>query len=720
MTHSARSWGMQRPSLALEPLESRELLTLFGNLVFPADNPWNQRIDNAPVAANSATLVASIGLTAGLKADFGANLWEGAYIGIPWNVVSGSQAKISVIVDAYPNESDLIPIPIPPGAVIEGDPRPGEENTGDRHLLVYDRDNHILYEAFNTHRPAETSDGQWHADSIAFWDLNTNYFRPPGWTSADAAGLPIVPGLVRPDEVLEKGRIDHPLRVTVPRSRNQYVFPASHHAGSNNPALPRMGERFRLRQDFNIAGFSPANQIILQAMKEYGLIVADNGSPWYVSGLPSSLWNDDDLQNLRRVRGSDFEAVDLTPRLAGLSQSEGSSAGGFQITVDGLNFGGAAGQMQVFFGTAAASLVSVKSDSQVTVTVPAHPAGTVQVTVRSPHGTIIGGEFTFVDEGPQPGRFQFGARTFRVGEADALALVTVLRTGGSTGTVSVRYATGGGTATAGSDYVAGSNVLTFGPGETSKTIEVALRDDTAVEGRETVRLTLSNPTGGATLGTVRSATLVVRDNDGTTPARFVAQVYQDLLGRPPDEAGLRVWVEQLGQGTRAQDVVLAIVASSESHARTVRMAYRDYLGRDPEDTGLAAWRSFLDQGGTEEQLRLALLGSDEFYSRNGSTSDRFLEGLYDLVLGRPLDPAGGQAWLAALRQGTPRHEVARTVLGSDENLRQEVDGLFENLLCRPADPAGLEAFLAALRRRTPSEVILGVMAGSEEYMNSCR
>src|SRR5205807_2030470 len=225
------------------------------------------------------------------------------------------------------------------------------QNTGDRHMLVYDKDNNIVYETFNTHRPAEEPDGQWHADAEAVWDLKKDSFRPPTFTSADAAGLPILPGLVRPDEVLDQGKITHALRFTVPSTDNQYVVPASHVAGSNNASLPRMGERFRLKQSVDISGYSAADQVILHALKDYGMIVADNGSSWYLSGEPSSRWSDDDLHNLSQLVGSDFEAVDLTPVLSGLDLHSGSTSGGGTLTIDGVNFSGGAGQTQVFFGT---------------------------------------------------------------------------------------------------------------------------------------------------------------------------------------------------------------------------------------------------------------------------------------------------------------------------------------------------------------------------------
>jgi hypothetical protein len=410
-----RSCGQQRVErangrrLLVESLEERALLSLQGNVLFPVDNPWNQVIADAPVAANSATLVASIGAGGYLHPDFGT-IYEGAYIGIPFTVVSASQPKIEVIVDAYADESDLVAVPIPAGAVLEGDPLPASQNTGDRHLIVYDKDNNVAYELYNVHRPAETADGKWHADSIALWDMSQNSFRTPSDTSADAAGLPILPGLVRPDEVLDQGVINHALRFTVPNSRNQYVYPASHQAGVNNASYPRMGERFRLKADFDISGFSPTNQVILQALKDYGMIVADNGSGWYLSGEPSSRWDDDDLHDLMSIVGSRFEAVDLRPIVTDVSADSGAATGGTSVTIVGQNFSGAAGQVQVFFGTAAAANVAVMSDSTLVVTTPLHAPGTVQVSVVTPYGTSAssaGSQFTFTSGATVAGRHVF-------------------------------------------------------------------------------------------------------------------------------------------------------------------------------------------------------------------------------------------------------------------------------------------------------------------------
>jgi hypothetical protein len=274
-----------------------------GQQVFPSNNPWNQDISAAPVDPNSAALIASIGLNTGLHPDFGT-VWDGAPNGIPFVVVSGGQPMVPVSFD-YADESDPGPYPIPPDAPIEG----GPSSTGDRHVLVIDKDNGKLYEMFAAY-PLPT--GGWHAGSGAVFDLNSNTLRPAGWTSADAAGLPIFPGLVRYDEAVVQGAINHALRFTVVHTRRGYVYPARHFASSNtSPNVPPMGMRVRLKASFNIAGFPPEVQVILKALKKYGMFVADNGSNWYVSGAPDPRWSDDNLHTLSLVKGSDFEVVKM-------------------------------------------------------------------------------------------------------------------------------------------------------------------------------------------------------------------------------------------------------------------------------------------------------------------------------------------------------------------------------------------------------------------------
>ena len=279
--------------------------SLHGKQLFPADNAWNEDISNAPVDPNSANLINSIGAGTGLHPDFGT-VYAGAPNGIPYVVVSGSQTKVPVSFSPYGGESDPGPYPVPTNAPIEG----GPSSTGDRHVIVIDRDNWKLYELYSSY--PQSGGASWNAQSGAVFNLNSNALRPAGWTSADAAGLPIFPGLVRYDEVFEQQEIRHALRFTVHTSRRAYVSPARHFASSNTSVnLPPMGMRVRLKASFDISKFSPAVQVILKAMKKYGMIVADNGSNWYISGAPDPRWSDDDLSTLKNVKGSDFEVVQM-------------------------------------------------------------------------------------------------------------------------------------------------------------------------------------------------------------------------------------------------------------------------------------------------------------------------------------------------------------------------------------------------------------------------
>jgi hypothetical protein len=267
--------------------------------VFPATNAWNERVDSLPVAAGSSSIVGSIGANGHLHPDFGSGLWDGAPIGIPITVVGSTTPRSAVTFD-YADESDKGPYPIPKGVKIEGG--------SDRHAILVDRDACKLYELFALSRVGT----RWHAGSGAIWNLNSNQLRPAGWTSADAAGLPILPGLARYDEVAA-GRIDHALRFTVSRTQRAYVWPARHFASSlTDASLPPMGLRLRLKAAFDIAGFPPQARVVLQALKEYGMMVADNGSSWFISGAPDARWSNDDLHTLGRVPGSAFEVVDTS------------------------------------------------------------------------------------------------------------------------------------------------------------------------------------------------------------------------------------------------------------------------------------------------------------------------------------------------------------------------------------------------------------------------
>jgi hypothetical protein len=267
--------------------------------VFPPSNPWNQRVDSLPVAASSNTIVASIGVDDHVHADFGSGLWEGSKIGIPITVV-GKKTPRSRVAFEYASESDRGPYPIPSNVKIEGG--------SDHHAILVDRNGCKLYELFALERRA----GRWHAGSGAIWNLSSNKLRPKSWTSADAAGLPIFPGLARYDEVA-RGRIDHALRFTVSQSRRAYVWPARHFASSDSsPSLPPMGLRLRLKRSYPISGFPRQARIVLKALKEYGMMVSDNGSDWYISGAPDPRWSNDQLHTLHRVPGSAFEVVDTS------------------------------------------------------------------------------------------------------------------------------------------------------------------------------------------------------------------------------------------------------------------------------------------------------------------------------------------------------------------------------------------------------------------------
>ncbi len=262
--------------------------------VFPSSNVWNRDISSLPVAADSATLIASIGISASLHPDFSATGY-----GIPINVVGASTPRVPVSFQ-YADESDPGPYPIPASPQIEGG--------SDRHIILWDTSACMLYELY----AATKSGGSWHAGSGAIWNLRSNTLRPDGWTSADAAGLPILPGLVRYAEV-KAGAIRHALRFTAPSTRTSHIYPARHDAGdSASAALPPMGTRVRLKASVDISGFGPQARVLLVALQRYGMILADNGSPWYVTGAPDPHWNDDELHALGQLSGSDFEVVDTS------------------------------------------------------------------------------------------------------------------------------------------------------------------------------------------------------------------------------------------------------------------------------------------------------------------------------------------------------------------------------------------------------------------------
>jgi hypothetical protein len=414
----------------MEELEGRIVPTLLGQQLLPLDNAWNQDISSAPVAANSAAIIAHIGASTRVTPNWTADnpaLGSSPLYGIPYNIVHGnSTAKVNVLIDNYPGESDMVPVPIPAGAVLQGDfqdgPNPNgggydPNQRGDSHLIVWDDDNNLSYELYGVTRPGDTTlfpntanvelphtDGMWHAAQETVWDMKTDSFRTLGETSADAAGLSILAGLARPDEGLPvaqggQGVINHALRVTLPSGdiNPQYIYPASHMVPTTqSPDQLPLGSRLRLANtpaiDSLINTMPAESQTLARAMQQYGLIVADVGNAMYVSGAPASVdannsinltWDLTDIfaaNGLEALNAGDFQVVNLTPVVTGLSVSSGPA--GSSVIVHGQNFSGAAGHLSVFFGGTPAGSVTVLSDTQLSVNVPSG-SGTVEVTVQS-------------------------------------------------------------------------------------------------------------------------------------------------------------------------------------------------------------------------------------------------------------------------------------------------------------------------------------------------
>jgi hypothetical protein len=274
--------------------------------ITPANAFWRARVASLPLHPQSSTYITTAGAASGLKADFGSGLWDGGPIGIPYNVVSGTQPKVNVTFD-YADESDPGPYPIPADPKVEG----GANATGDRHVLIVDKDACRLYELWDTHPGPNGWGSGVTAGSGAIWDMSSNAMRPDGWTSSDAAGLQVLPGLVRYEEV-QSGVVQHAIRMTVPRTQGAYVWPASHRAGTSGTTTMPMGTWLRLKASVDENAFDPAVRPIIVALKTYGGVIADNGSAWYMSGVPDERWDNDKLATLGAIKGRDFEVVDAT------------------------------------------------------------------------------------------------------------------------------------------------------------------------------------------------------------------------------------------------------------------------------------------------------------------------------------------------------------------------------------------------------------------------
>ncbi len=326
--------GAARSSSACSAKSAGQGASLNGFVPFPADNLWNTDISSAAVDPKSSAIINFIGASIGIHPDFGSGLYNGSSIGIPYLVVDSTQGPVTINFTAYGDESDPGPMPVPVTAPIEGYPAPG---SGDRHVLVLDSNNCWLYELYSSY-PNATS---WNAASAAVWDLTADEQRPYTWTSADAAGLPVFPGLARYDEVAA-GAIHHALRFTLQSSQAAFTPPATHWASNSTESLAApMGMRLRLKAGFDISGFSAANQVILAALKKYGMIMADNGSSMYISGAPDDRWSNDDLHNLGSVTASDFEVVQMNPvyTSANLPQGSAPSIGSFTASSQSVSAG---------------------------------------------------------------------------------------------------------------------------------------------------------------------------------------------------------------------------------------------------------------------------------------------------------------------------------------------------------------------------------------------
>ena len=288
---------------------------LGGCSLFPSNNIWNTSIANLPVDKNSSAYISSIGNTVGLHADFGSGLYQGQPIGIPYVVVPANQPGVKISTFLYDDESDHALYPIPANPPIEG----GASSKGDRHILIVREGECKLFEVGNAY---PNTDGSWRVGAGAIWDLKSNALRPNTWTSADAAGLPILPGLIRHDEVAA-GAINHAIRFTADITQTAFIWPARHQAGSSSATtVPPMGARFRLKAGFNTASFPKDVRVILEALKTYGLILADNGSNWFLSGTQDEAWDNDLLSSISQVKGSNFEAVDTTSLILNLDSGQ--------------------------------------------------------------------------------------------------------------------------------------------------------------------------------------------------------------------------------------------------------------------------------------------------------------------------------------------------------------------------------------------------------------
>ena len=433
--------------------------TVGGCPVLPADNIWNTPVDQLIVSTLSSTWVTTIGSTKTVHADFGSGVYDGGPIVIPYITVPGSQTKYPATF-TYASESDPGPYAVPLTAPIEG----GAQSTGDRHALAIDTGHCTLYELYAAYPQAAS----WTAGAGAIFDLLSDALRPSGWTSTDAAGLPVFPGLVRYDEIAA-GEIRHAIRFTVPQTQRAFVWPARHYASSlTGTQYPPMGARFRLRAGFDISGFSAANQVILRALKKYGMILADNGSAWYLSGAPDSRWNNDDLHNLGLLHGSDFEAVDVSGLM--ISPNSGQAA---QSTTVSVTVSPSAATVQTNATRQFAATVTNATTQAVNWSVNGAPGGNSAVGLVSTTGLYTapavppGGGTVMVQAASTVSPSATGSATVTVTSPPAAPVLTSITPNGGTQGTSVAVTL------AGSNFLPGTTVAVSGTGVSVTGVTVA-------------------------------------------------------------------------------------------------------------------------------------------------------------------------------------------------------------------------------------------------------
>jgi hypothetical protein len=713
---------------AAEELEERAVPTLLGQQLFPLNYPWNQNIGNAPVAANSAAIIAHIGSSVGIHPDWGDDSpsnGNSRLYGIPVNIVHGnSTPTVNVIIDDYPGESDIVPVPIPANAVIEGDyqngPNPngpgyGANQRGDSHLIIWDEDNNIAYELYGVARPSDPvtmdgvpTNGQWHAAQETVWYMNTDDFRSLGYTSADAAGLSILAGLARPDEGLPisqggQGAIDHALRFTLPSGdvNPQYIYPASHvvstSAGADN--LP-FGARLRLMNtpavNAVISTLGPEAQIIAKAMQQYGLVLADIGSAMYVTGTSAAVnansqidltWDMDDVLGLSALTAGDFQVVNLTPVVTGLIAS--SAPAGGTITITGQNFSGAADHITVFFGTTAASSVTVVDDAHITALIPSG-SGTVNVTVQSGVNEIDPNNANDNVNNPI-----FGYGTSAISAADQFTYQVTgpyLSISGPTGAtvgspVSVTVTAYNASGTVATGY---TGTVHFSSTDGAATLPSNYTFQASDSGMHTFLVT------GAAVGP-QILTVTDTGNSSITGGELI---YESAAGPPP--ADLLV-------------VANALTHSYEAYYRFVAAAYVKYLGRAATLTEANGWVTDLQNGLTDEELEAGFLGSAEYVSDQGGAGAGWITSLYQTVLGRTPTGAEVVGWLLALSEGWTTEAVAYSFTSSPERESEVVGADYQTYLGRTGTSAEIANWVNYFEEGGSNEDVVAAFVASLEF-----